>query len=66
MSAREKPNYFVLLKLDFNAPWNEQDFQHALSQARGQWARDASGLQSQPKTGDAKQYLSYTRTSSRS
>jgi hypothetical protein len=57
MSTPGRPNFFVLLELDPNTGWNEQEYQRRFSQARQRWSRDSNGLQSLPKTGEAKRNL---------
>jgi hypothetical protein len=62
VSEPDRPNFFILLELDPAAPWDEQEYQRALSKAKGAWSRDSMGLQSLPKTGAAKLHLSLVRT----
>jgi hypothetical protein len=53
----ERPNFFVLLELDPDAPWDSALFQRVLATARTQWAKDSTGIGSLPKVVDAKRNL---------
>ncbi|MEV4897524.1 hypothetical protein AB0K48_50145, partial [Nonomuraea sp. NPDC055795] len=41
--TEDRPNFFILLGLDPDAPWDEQGYQRALAQARNQWSMAATG-----------------------
>ncbi|QXJ21488.1 hypothetical protein AGRA3207_002347 [Actinomadura graeca] len=53
----ERPNYFVLLEIDPDAPWDRMVFERTLSEAQKQWTRRSMGLQSLPATAEAKRLL---------
>ncbi len=38
----ERPNFFILLDLDPDAPWNQADFEIRLKEKQQKWARDSN------------------------
>src|SRR5215470_10546060 len=54
----DRPNFFVLLGLDPNAPWDDAVFQRELARAQNEWSRLAStGMRNRPKTVQAQRNL---------
>ena len=41
-AAANRPNFFILLELDPDAPWNPTDFDIRLKEKQNQWAREAN------------------------
>ncbi|MFI6906452.1 hypothetical protein ACIBKY_34685 [Nonomuraea sp. NPDC050394] len=48
--TEDRPDFFTLLGLDPDAPWDEQAYQRALAQARNQWSMAATGPRMSPST----------------
>lgn len=55
-----RPNFFILLGLDPNAPWDQAAFDEALNKKRREWSSQQQGVGKMVLT--AKQYLSYIPT----
>ncbi|MEU8147471.1 hypothetical protein [Nonomuraea sp. NPDC048901] len=55
-------NFFTLLELDPNAPWDEMAYQRALRDAERRWTRQVSGPQSLPATATARRHLELIRS----
>jgi hypothetical protein len=55
----ERPNFYDLLGLDPEAPWDESLYKRVLSEARSKWSRASAGIRDRPATIEAKRNLNY-------
>ena len=56
---RARPNFFLILGLDPEAPWDDAVFASAFDNARALWSRQRSGIKQHQTTVDARRNLSF-------
>jgi Double zinc ribbon len=60
-AEHSRPNFFLILGLDPNAPWDERGYVRALDEKKREWSGQRSGVKTQPATVQARRNLSLVR-----